>query len=53
MVKKAKKYLMPSGYGGLLYLEEEADSKIKLKIEHVIYLSIAIGILFLLLRFIV
>jgi len=53
MVKKAKKYLMPSGYGGLLYFEEEPEAKIKLKVEHVIYISIAIGLLILFLRFLI
>ena len=53
MVKKAKKYLMPAGYGGLLYFEEEPESKIKLKVEHVIYISIAVGLLILILRFLI
>ncbi|MEM0476692.1 MAG: hypothetical protein QW367_03620 [Candidatus Aenigmatarchaeota archaeon] len=53
MVKKAKKYLMPAGYGGLIHLEEEPESKIKLKIEQVIIISVLIGILILILRFII
>lgn len=52
MVKKQKKYLIPSGYGGLLYFDEEIESRIKLKIEHVVIISLIVGISILLLRII-
>ncbi|MEM0243296.1 MAG: hypothetical protein QXS69_01285 [Candidatus Aenigmatarchaeota archaeon] len=50
MVKKPKKYMMPSGYGGLMFLEEEPEAKIKIKAEHIIIISVLIGTLVLLLR---
>jgi len=51
MAKKDKIY-MPSSWAGLLRFGEEEKHLVKLKPEHVIYISIGIVALELILRFI-
>ncbi len=49
MVKRRNRVYMPMGTGGLLRYPEEEETRIKLKPEHVVYLSllVAIGVVFL------
>lgn len=49
MAKKDRIYI-PTGIGGLIRYGEEEESKIKLRPEQVIYISLAIAALVLILR---
>ncbi|MGC8993385.1 MAG: preprotein translocase subunit Sec61beta [Candidatus Aenigmatarchaeota archaeon] len=49
MAKKDKVYI-PTGIGGLIRYGEEEESKIKLKPEHVVYISLTVAVFVILMR---
>jgi preprotein translocase subunit Sec61beta len=50
MAKRDKIYF-PFGIGGLIRYGEEEESKIKLKPEQLIYISVGVAVVLILLRF--
>jgi len=52
MAKRDKVYI-PTGIGGLIRYGEEEESKIKLKPEQVIYISLAIAAFVLIMRILI
>ncbi|MCS7094120.1 MAG: preprotein translocase subunit Sec61beta [Candidatus Aenigmarchaeota archaeon] len=51
MTKQKDKVYLPVGMGGLIRYGEQEETKLTIKPEHLIYLSVGLGILLVVLRF--